>query len=322
VPRAILWVFWTVWWFGCAGRAPNVAPPGPTIELANGLDAGFHVADAAQHRVITMDQHGSVSESAPGAEGGRVRLDVDRRVVGREVTGLLDQRWQEGRDEVLLRLSVPSEEAPDGVVSVRPIVSRHRRQDVWPVLRVGRDASGKPQLNGVGFDADALLFETTRRLRAMSGKYVDVEIAPDRPWEQTVELVVLAVLAGCESVRLIDASDPPLPPPPPPAPQAPAPREEVETRGMHHSQLEVKTRTLPIYPEAARDLGLGDQKCLVEFVIGEDGTPTEVVDVQKCPAAFHASARETILAWRWYPPKDGRTPVRAQIKVALTFKAD
>jgi len=88
---------------------------------------------------------------------------------------------------------------------------------------------------------------------------------------------------------------------------------------FHHSELEVKKRIDPEYPESAKALSLGEQRCLVKVFMDEEGTPYEA-SVDGCPDAFHESAKEAILKWRWYPPKDGKNKVKAQTTIAITYK--
>lgn len=90
-------------------------------------------------------------------------------------------------------------------------------------------------------------------------------------------------------------------------------------RVFHHSELEVKKRVNPSYPEAARALNIGDQRCLAKVFINEEGVPYEVV-VESCPKVFHEDTKAAILKWRWYPPKDGKSKVKAQTTIAVTYK--
>jgi outer membrane biosynthesis protein TonB len=88
---------------------------------------------------------------------------------------------------------------------------------------------------------------------------------------------------------------------------------------FHHSELEVKKRVQPEYPEAAKALDLGDQRCLVKVFIDEEGTPYDAI-VDTCPKVFHDAAKQAILKWRWYPPKDGKSRVKAQTTIAIIYK--
>ncbi len=90
-------------------------------------------------------------------------------------------------------------------------------------------------------------------------------------------------------------------------------------RRFHHSELEVKRRKNPIYPDAAKALNLGDQRCKVRVLIDESGVPYEV-RVEGCPQAFHTATKEAILSWRWYPPRDGRAKVKAATTIGVTYK--
>jgi outer membrane biosynthesis protein TonB len=88
---------------------------------------------------------------------------------------------------------------------------------------------------------------------------------------------------------------------------------------FHHSELEVKKRLNPEYPEAARALSLGDQRCLAKVFIDEEGVPYDV-QVESCPKVFFEDTKQAILKWRWYPPKDGKNRVKAQTTIAVTYK--
>jgi outer membrane biosynthesis protein TonB len=90
-------------------------------------------------------------------------------------------------------------------------------------------------------------------------------------------------------------------------------------RVFHHSELEVKKRINPEYPEAARALQIGDQRCLAKVFIDEEGVPYDVI-VETCPKVFHDDTKAAILKWRWYPPKDGKNRVKAQTTIAVTYK--
>lgn len=90
-------------------------------------------------------------------------------------------------------------------------------------------------------------------------------------------------------------------------------------RVFHHSELEVKKRVEPVYPDAARELNLGEQRCLVKVFIDEEGVPYDV-QVDQCPKVFDTPTREAILKWRWYPPKDGKSRVKAQTTIAITYR--
>jgi hypothetical protein len=89
-------------------------------------------------------------------------------------------------------------------------------------------------------------------------------------------------------------------------------------RAFHHSELEVKRRRTPDYPEAARSLNLGKQRCKVRVLIDEKGIPYQAT-VEDCPKVFHESARQAIMQWRWYPPRAGRDKVKAQTVIVINY---
>jgi outer membrane biosynthesis protein TonB len=92
----------------------------------------------------------------------------------------------------------------------------------------------------------------------------------------------------------------------------------ADPRVFHHSELQPKKRVQPDYPEGARALSLGDQRCKAVVTIDEEGVPTSVV-VQDCPTVFHTATKEALFKWRWYAPKDGRRKVSAQTVIAITY---
>lgn len=90
-------------------------------------------------------------------------------------------------------------------------------------------------------------------------------------------------------------------------------------RVFHHSELEARRKTNPEYPESARALNIGEQRCLVTVYIDEEGTPYDA-SVANCPSAFHEESKAAILQWRWYPPKDGKSRVKAQTTIAINYR--
>lgn len=92
-------------------------------------------------------------------------------------------------------------------------------------------------------------------------------------------------------------------------------------RVFHHSELEVKKRVEPHYPQAAVDMGLAEQRCTNRVFIDGKGVPWRV-DVSGCPAVFHETARAALLRWRWYPPRAERQRVSAQTTIVFRFTID
>ena len=90
-------------------------------------------------------------------------------------------------------------------------------------------------------------------------------------------------------------------------------------RWVHQTTLEAKRRPQIHYPEAARGISTGDQRCVAEVHIDAQGVPVRV-QVRDCPEAFHQAAVDGLLRWRWYPPKvDGRTR-GVSTKISVLFK--
>ncbi|MEQ1570793.1 MAG: hypothetical protein ABMA64_34510 [Myxococcota bacterium] len=92
---------------------------------------------------------------------------------------------------------------------------------------------------------------------------------------------------------------------------------EVQLRT--HTTLEVKRRVQPRYPESARALDLGEQRCAATVRVDAEGVPFEVV-VEDCPAVFHAQTRESLLAWRFWPARDGRVRIPAQTRISVVYR--
>jgi hypothetical protein len=87
---------------------------------------------------------------------------------------------------------------------------------------------------------------------------------------------------------------------------------------FHHTELSVKRRVYPDYPDAALALSLGEQRCLAEVVLDERGVPVDVT-VSGCPAVFDGPTRQALHQWRWYPPKVGSRAVQARTTIAVTY---
>ncbi len=88
---------------------------------------------------------------------------------------------------------------------------------------------------------------------------------------------------------------------------------------FHHSELEVKKQSMPKYPDAAKEMGLGDQSCMVKVYIDEAGVPYQA-SVENCPKVFHAPTKAAIMKWRWYPPRVKRQKVKAQTLIVFRYK--
>jgi protein TonB len=88
---------------------------------------------------------------------------------------------------------------------------------------------------------------------------------------------------------------------------------------VHQTDLQVKKRFTPEYPEAARSLNLGDQRCLVKVFIDEEGVPYNA-QVEQCPKVFEDNAREGVLKWRWYPYKVEGRKVKVQTTIAFMYR--
>lgn len=86
---------------------------------------------------------------------------------------------------------------------------------------------------------------------------------------------------------------------------------------LHHSQVTIRERTEPAYPEAGK--GYGNVRCVLRVCIDKTGVPDRV-EVDRCPEVFWAPTRDAILQWRWDPPMKGRRNVKAQTVLAVVFR--
>lgn len=84
--------------------------------------------------------------------------------------------------------------------------------------------------------------------------------------------------------------------------------------------LDVRRRVLPEYPVEAESIGLGEQTCAVELDIDEKGRPV-AIKISGCHEVFHASAREAMARWRWYPPRVDRQRGSVRTRIAVRFVA-
>lgn len=90
-------------------------------------------------------------------------------------------------------------------------------------------------------------------------------------------------------------------------------------RTVHWSELQVKTRVKPRFPEAAKQLGMKEEKCIVHIIVSEQGTASDV-SFKACPELFKAAARDAVMQYQWYPLMDGGTPIKAQFDINFVFK--
>lgn len=90
-------------------------------------------------------------------------------------------------------------------------------------------------------------------------------------------------------------------------------------RTFHHSEVTTKKRVSPVYPDAAKEMNLGNVDCRVRIFIDENGVPFDV-KFEACPKVFQASAKDAIMQWRWYPAKVGTEKVKAQFLLNIAYK--
>jgi hypothetical protein len=87
---------------------------------------------------------------------------------------------------------------------------------------------------------------------------------------------------------------------------------------VHWSEAIVKTRVKPAFPEAAKQLGLKKERCIVHIIIAPSGKPSEV-SFKACPELFKSNAREAAMQWEWYPLTEAGQPISAQFDLVFQF---
>jgi protein TonB len=91
-------------------------------------------------------------------------------------------------------------------------------------------------------------------------------------------------------------------------------------RTFHQSEVQVKRRVQPIYPDAARAMGIDEASCRVRVKIDETGFP-QALEFEDCPPVFQPSAEAALKRWRWYPAKVGDVAVPAQFVIVVKYRA-
>lgn len=90
-------------------------------------------------------------------------------------------------------------------------------------------------------------------------------------------------------------------------------------RAVHWSEVKVKRRVEPRFPEAALSLGLTEERCRLRITIDARGEPSDV-DVITCNAVFQPSALEAAWAWRFYPMKVNGQGVPAAFDLLIVYR--
>ena len=85
------------------------------------------------------------------------------------------------------------------------------------------------------------------------------------------------------------------------------------------SDVKIRRRVQPHYPDAAKAMNLGEVICRTRIFIDAEGRPTDV-QVSSCPRVFHASAREALFAWRFYPARTAGRKVPATFSLSIRYR--
>ncbi len=91
------------------------------------------------------------------------------------------------------------------------------------------------------------------------------------------------------------------------------------TKRIHRLDVDRRRVINPVYPRAAKPLGLGTVRCKVLVTIDGKGVPTDAV-VEDCPLIFHPESKDAMLRSRWYAPVvDGQRLNSAAFLVVIKF---
>lgn len=88
---------------------------------------------------------------------------------------------------------------------------------------------------------------------------------------------------------------------------------------IHHGDVRMRRSATPNYPDAARDMNLGQVDCRVRVLIDPDGRPADLT-VLACPSVFHDEVRQAVQRTRWYPYKVGGQKSQARFEILYRFQ--
>ena len=138
-------------------------------------------------------------------------------------------------------------------------------------------------------------------------------------------VLVVSLLAACGGAPAAQPTAAPAASEPTAAPAATEPAATAtETPDpnappvVHWSEVVIKVRHQPVYPEAAKELGIEQAKCPVRFTIDEKGAPI-AIDVSECPELFRASTEEAAWKWRFYPYKRDKVPQKVTFVINFNY---
>ena len=91
------------------------------------------------------------------------------------------------------------------------------------------------------------------------------------------------------------------------------------TPTVHMRDVQMRRSVTPDYPEAARDMNLGQVDCRVRVLIDPDGRPADLT-VLACPSVFHDEVRQAVERTRWYPYRIGGQKSQARFEILYRFQ--
>lgn len=98
--------------------------------------------------------------------------------------------------------------------------------------------------------------------------------------------------------------------------QDPPPADAAKV--VHGTEVRVKHREYPTYPEAAKQLGIEEALCKVRFSIDEQGTPTDI-QILECPKVFEQATLDAAWKWRFYPLEVEGVPTKCSFVLNVKY---
>jgi len=77
----------------------------------------------------------------------------------------------------------------------------------------------------------------------------------------------------------------------------------------------------PQYPPRARELAI-EGMVIVEFIVGADGTITDIEKITAPHPSFKKTVRQTLMKWKFKPAQNNGIPVNQRMRLPLEFSLD
>jgi TonB family protein len=88
---------------------------------------------------------------------------------------------------------------------------------------------------------------------------------------------------------------------------------------VDYDVVKVRSQVNPVFPESARQQGIGAANCTVKLEIDVRGKPTSAV-ASGCPDVFAQAAQTAALKWRFVPLRAGGHDVPGRFNITFRFR--